>query len=209
MHKILREDEQVRANRFHFAKDKRAFSLGRAYLRLILAQYLQLSPQELVFNYTSKGKPYLQNCPLPLEFNLSHSHNLVVYAVTQKQPIGVDVEYVRDLSQMIALAKRYFTPKESAFISSCDSTQQSLAFFQGWTTKEAFLKATGLGIGGGLSSLEVEVNPHKPAHIYSISDPCFPVQEWFVRRIDIFPDYIVTVARQGPINYQLWKRHFA
>lgn len=200
---LLTEEEKKRANNYKFPKHRDAFITSRGYLRKILSKYLQIPPQIIEFAYTAKGKPYLVNYP-QLQFNLSHSQDLIVYAITYNRPIGIDVEYLRTFPDAVTIAQRFFSPQEAEFISNCTKNTQSLAFFQGWTSKEAILKATGAGIGGGLASVIVELNPNLPPQLLSIDGNVEMAQEWFLTKITAAPEYLVMVATNVKMNYQLF-----
>src|SRR3954471_1862464 len=94
LRRLLAADEQERADRFHFEQDRRHFIAARGMLRLLLGRYLRTAPEQLQFTYNPYGKPDLAAGPdaHPLRFNVSHSHGLALYAVTQGRRIGVDVE---------------------------------------------------------------------------------------------------------------------
>jgi len=146
---LLADDEKVRANRYKFDLHRRCFIIARANLRIILSKYLNLTPQEIEFSYTSKGKPFLATYP-HLEFNLSHSQDLAVCAVTGNSAVGIDLEYEgtispRSIERIQRLSKRFLTREESQIIQDSDSGQTK--FLKIWTSKEAYLKATGYGLG--------------------------------------------------------------
>src|SRR5713226_2904243 len=81
--KLLSRDEIARANEFYFGVDRDNFVVGRAFLRIIIGRYLQVVPSELRFDYGKHGKPSLVRAVTDgrrLEFNLSHSGKLALYA---------------------------------------------------------------------------------------------------------------------------------
>jgi len=146
---LLADDEKVRADRYKFDLHRRRFVIARANLRIILSNYLNLAPQEIEFSYSSKGKPFLANYP-HLEFNLSHSQDLAVCALTENSAVGIDLECEETMSPKLIdrirrLSKRFLTREESQIIQGSDSEQTK--FLQIWTLKEAYLKATGCGLG--------------------------------------------------------------
>src|SRR6266853_3808704 len=93
---VLSPDERARAERFRFDKDRHQFIDSRAALRLLLSQYLNISPKELAFSFSAHGKPALANglSNSGLRFNLSRRDGLALIAVTRERYIGVDVELV-------------------------------------------------------------------------------------------------------------------
>lgn len=129
------------------------------------------------------------NC-LQLQFNLSHSHHLALYAFTHSQGgIGIDLEYLRCLPQALSLAQRFFTKNEAAYLASLPPKRQERMFFRFWTAKEAYLKATGEGLVG-LQNIEIAVsatNTHQFDVVKSqqqeISLYCFTPEENFVAAV--------------------------
>ncbi|HSY48246.1 MAG TPA: 4'-phosphopantetheinyl transferase superfamily protein [Thermoanaerobaculia bacterium] len=141
----LTEAERARADRYHFADDRRRSIVARAAARRLLGRYLDADPRGLVFVEEEYGKPALLH--RRIEFNASHSGDLVALAFANGTPVGIDVERRRRLSDSLALARRYFSAEELAFITAANDTDE--AFFTVWTAKEAIVKANGKGIGSG------------------------------------------------------------
>jgi len=141
--KLLSPDEFTRANRFHFPRHRRRFTLARSLMRLILAHYLDSSPDALTFSYNKQGKPELLN--LPLSFNLSHSGDYAVLAVGKHHPMGIDLEFF-SARPYKGIARTAFSPQENQALNLLPATIQPFAFFQTWSQKEAFIKACGLGL---------------------------------------------------------------
>lgn len=145
---IISEDERKRADRLRFNEGRSKFIQARGALRTILGKYLNLHPNKVVFDYNKSGKPGLQSRinPRNVKFNLSHSSNLAIYAVTNNREVGVDVEYLRDVKRADKIIERFFSPDEREFYRSRPPAMKKLAFFQLWTRKEAYTKAMGTGI---------------------------------------------------------------
>jgi 4'-phosphopantetheinyl transferase len=196
---LLAADEQQRAARFRFEKDRRKFIVARGLLRSILARYLDLPPDEIQFAYSQRGKPELANgyARGKLEFNVSHSHEMALYGIALDRPIGVDLEYVRPIDA-VALSQRFFSPSEAATIASLTGADQHRCFFRGWTQKEAYLKATGDGLGG-LESVEVAIV--EPMGLVKIDGDRQRAAEWCAQEIrvnaDCDTDYIAALVTKG------------
>src|SRR5262245_6632580 len=109
----LSPDEEKRAERFRFAKDRETFSAARSALRLILSRYLQCDPSSIRFSVGPNGKLFLQHpqSDAPLHFNLSHSERYAVVAVTDVGRVGVDLEKIRLDTAETEIAKRYFSER--------------------------------------------------------------------------------------------------
>jgi 4'-phosphopantetheinyl transferase len=148
---LLAPAERARAERFRFSRDRRRFIAARAVLRRILGRCLARPPAEIGFDYGPHGKPCLAALDggraESLAFNLAHSGGLALIAVAWGRRLGVDLEAVRPLADLERIARRYFSPAEAASLLCLPVEQRPQAFFSCWTRKEAYLKATGEGIG--------------------------------------------------------------
>ncbi len=143
---LLSPDELARSQRFRFPQHQCRFAAGRGILRTILGRYLDLPPDRLKFQYSPAGKPSLSPAlGTRLEFNLSHSQDLMLCAVS-RSPVGVDLEQLRPLTDLEPLTQRFFAIEESRQICALPVAARSQAFLQYWTGKEAILKAAGTGL---------------------------------------------------------------
>jgi 4'-phosphopantetheinyl transferase len=205
----LSTDEERRANRFYFERDRKHFIAGRGILRTILGQYLDLDPAQIQFDYSPRGKPSLANTDEILYFNLSHSKGLALYGVSRDFNLGIDIEYMRPMSDLEQLAKRFFSPREYTAIASLPDNQKQRAFFQAWTCKEAYLKGTGDGLAGGLAEVEVSLIPGEAARLLSIAGNSQAALSWSLHQIIPAPDYMAALAVAGKgwglesINYPI------
>ncbi len=170
---LLDKTELARAGRFYFERDQRRFTITRGILRALLARYLNMSPSAVTFGYTGRGKPFLAIAttttpPADLRFNVSHSGGEALFAFAHDREIGVDVEAGERLGDdWPAIARRYFSLREQAELLALPTHQQRAAFLTGWARKEAYLKATGLGIADGLQKIEVTLDPARSAGFLS------------------------------------------
>ncbi|HMJ90086.1 MAG TPA: 4'-phosphopantetheinyl transferase superfamily protein [Candidatus Acidoferrum sp.] len=132
--------------------------LTRGILRQLLACYCHTGPTALQFTYGPHGKPALSDTSLRLHFNASHSSNVVAFAFTRVGEIGVDIELIRHaMPRQHEIAEKHFSPGEFNQLQSLLETERTEAFFRCWTRKEAFLKARGDGVFGGLNTFEVSI----------------------------------------------------
>ena len=160
---LLSEDEQARATRFYFERDRRRFTVGKAAVRLILARYLDTTPARLLFNYGPNGKPGIQE----LEFNFSNSEELGLLGVSRSFDLGVDLEHLRPVADFERIAARFYSENELQILKGLPPEKQQPAFFNAWTRKEAYLKATGKGLSRSLREIEVSLVPGEPARFLS------------------------------------------
>ena len=159
--RLLSADELQRADRLIFPEHRRRFIVARGSLRLILANYLSVAPDHIRFAFGTHGKPQLDTChelPQPLHFNLTHSGELALLAVTGLGAVGIDIEKIRPDCPCAQIAKRYFAAGEIEALDRLAATDQTEAFFRCWTRKEAFIKATGLGLTLPLDQFDVTLS---------------------------------------------------
>lgn len=165
---LLDEAEATRARRFYFERDRRRFAVARGILRTLLARYLNVAPGVLAFGYTERGKPFLTSSESGLRFNVSHSGGQALFAFAQGREIGVDIEAGERLGDdWPGIARRYFSEREQGELFALPEPQRRAAFLTGWARKEAYLKATGLGISDGLQKIEITLGMDRPAAFLS------------------------------------------
>jgi 4'-phosphopantetheinyl transferase len=142
---LLSPEEWVRAGRFHFEHDRRRYVASHALLRTILGRYTGIAPQEIGFGAGPFGKPLLQPNFRDIHFNLSHSGDLMLLAISQTRAVGVDLELMRENIPFESLAAHYFPPSEAWQIRTAPPEQRAGQFYETWTITEARLKAEGTG----------------------------------------------------------------
>ncbi len=194
---LLSEDELNRAKRFRAGSLRSRYIAARGTLRILLARYLRADPGALSLAYQVHGKPEIG---LPwntagLEFNLSHCHELAVYAFTRDSPIGVDVECIRPMPNAEELLQRFFSPQEVAEWRQMRPERQLRGFFQGWTRKEAWLKAEGSGLSFPLDQFCVTLDG--PARILSIRGDDEEAARWWLGSCEPCDGCVAAVAKKG------------
>lgn len=161
---LLSPDELERAARFHFPIHRNRFIAGRSQLRKTLGSYLQVAPSSIDFAYSEFGKPAVRMAqnPAAIAFNVSHSEDLCVLAVSRIQPLGIDIERIRGDFGGEEVAQANFAPAEFRELLSLPADIRPQAFFNCWTRKEAYVKALGAGLQIPLDSFEVSLRPGEP-----------------------------------------------
>jgi 4'-phosphopantetheinyl transferase len=156
--------ERRRAAAFSDPQLAALYRTARSGLRLVLAAYLQADPRWLTFRSTANGKPALAGCAARqrLHFNLSHSGQRIAVAVSRGGIVGVDIERVRSVAKAPLLAARFFGEEERALLAAVDPLTYPCAFFRLWTLKEAFVKASGLGLARRLDSFALDWRGERP-----------------------------------------------
>lgn len=207
LRRILSPDECARADRFHFEADRRRAVTGRAYLRLLLGQILDMPANELQFEYDEFGKPNL----LPgqrraLQFNVSHSGELVLIAVATGRAVGVDVEQIRTDLDPNSIAAQFFSASECEILASLPRPARYRAFFACWTRKEAYLKAKGVGLSLPLNQFDVSFLPDEEPRLLATRPDPAEAQNWRLWALDLASDYAGALAISGSgRKLQCWK----
>ena len=155
----LNDDERARAARFHFAPDRARFVTSRIALRHILGEALGVEPAGVRFALGVHGKPEIvRDCNEgDWRFNLSHSGNISLIAVTQGRPVGIDVEILRRLPRQMIEILPSLSPAERLALRLVAEPARPTAFLRCWTRKEALIKAIGAGLTQDLASFSVSI----------------------------------------------------
>ncbi|MGB3203443.1 MAG: 4'-phosphopantetheinyl transferase superfamily protein [Crinalium sp.] len=200
----LSEDEKARSDRFYFEQHRKRFIIARGLLRTILGRYLNIAPNLVNFSYGSQGKPALAEdlAASSLQFNVSHSEDLALYAVTRDRAVGIDIEYIRPMADAEQLAERFFAAKEAEVLRSLPEHLKQQAFFNCWTRKEAYVKACGDGLSQPLNQFEVSLIPGEPAKLLSIAGSIEAAANWQMQDLKPVDGYAGAIALSGN-NWQI------
>lgn len=209
LEKTLADDERTRAERFYFERDRCRFIVARGVLRTILGQYLNCEPRQLVFQYGAHEKPYLsaESNPRSLQFNLSHSHELVLYALTCNREIGIDLEMVKPLPDAEQIASNFFSKNEVAAMLALPDYLRIEGFFTYWTSKEAYIKAIGDGLSRPLDQFEVRITPGQPDKLLVYTHP-EETDRWTIQRLRLANGYLAALVVEGAdmiLKYGQWE----
>jgi len=190
---LLSVEEQQRCQRFHFAHDRKHYLAAHALLRLCLGHYLACAPESVRLTPGLNGKPELagQSVQTSLHCNLSHTRGMVACAVTGVGPCGIDVEGIRAMADMDGIAQTVYSADEIAYLASQEEAARPLAFFTLWTLKEAYIKATGLGMSAPLQQISID------AEELSVRDASRLAQEpgeWLFDSWQPGPDHALALA---------------
>jgi len=199
LYQILSLDEQARARRFHFRRDHDHFIAARGLLRSILGRYLKREPGGLRFCYSTHGKPRLSEQPDEdiLNFNLSHSHGLALFAITRGRELGVDLEYVQAGLVDEEIAERFFCPGEISTLRALPKNVQPQAFYACWTRKEAYIKAKGEGLSMPLDQFEVSLSPGYPATLLWTNVDQEEASRWELKELSPGSGCVAALCVQG------------
>ncbi len=202
--KTLSTDEVGRAERFRFDRDRTRFVLARGVLRTLLGRYLDAEPATLSFVCNEYGKPALAGewAASGVNFNLSHSHEVVLYAFARGRAVGIDVERVRPELAGEDIAARFFSAPEVEALRGQPADARASAFFSCWTRKEAYIKARGEGLSHPLDGFAVSVDSEARDVALDVFGDAAEGRRWTL--ISLLPEegYAAALAAEGT-NWQL------
>jgi len=195
----LSQDERARAARYRLEDPARRFVVARGVLRELVGMYLDVSPTAIALVADEHGKPALRyRGEHPLEFNVTHSGDLALYAFTLGRRVGVDVERIRPMTNMRALVDRVFSEAERLVFERLGADEQVDAFFSTWTRKEAFVKARGSGIAGQLDKFDVTVRRTEPARLLRVEGDGAGPSQWSLAHLEPAEGFVGAVAVEAP-----------
>ena len=177
--------------------------LGRAPLLAMLAAYLGQPVEHVQLETSAHGRPVLAGTHRDaFAFNWSHSHDQALIAIARGIAPGVDLERLRPHPKAIPIARRYFSPDETAVLEALPDTQRDRAFLELWTAKEAVLKALGRGLAFGLDRLSISGSPELPV-LGRLEG--HEANQWQLHRLTLDHDHVGTLAWHGePRRVQQW-----
>lgn len=199
---LLSDDERLRAERFRIDRDRERFIACRAALREILGGYLGLPPEQVVFSYGPRGKPYVAESEF--RFNLSHSGDDALIAVAQGREVGIDLERRDARLNLEQLTASFLTAGERAFVESPPNGKRMEAFLSCWTRKEAWAKAIGTGIAVNPARFDVSESLNRAKH--ELRDPN-DKSVWTIVELDLPGKSIGALAVQGKGISVSYRKH--
>lgn len=194
---LLTPVEHARAARFVRDEDRCRFQIGRAATRRILGKYLGVPPAQVGIDPDQRGKPQLHATRVPLDrqvhFNITHSGDWILAAFAHGFPVGIDVESIRAAGTTEDLADYLMSDGERRAFNALPQDQRPAAFLQCWTSKEAFLKGTGVGLSAALRSIEVAIDPDQPVQLLAAPSELRP-GDWQLHRLKFAAPYAAILA---------------
>jgi 4'-phosphopantetheinyl transferase len=199
LREILSIDEQQRADRFHFDRDRNRHIIARGLLRLIIARLSNTSPELLKISSTPHGKPHLLH-PVRqprIEFNMSHSGELIYLVVANSRAVGIDVEKVQNDFPVEMIARDVFSKAEFDGLMALDPVLRLDSFFTCWTRKEALSKAKGNGLSALSDRCGRTLFGHLPMPISFVNLEANTAANWTLLDLQIETDYKAAVVFEG------------
>lgn len=208
LQRVLSTDERERARRFYFERDRRRWTIAHGVLRILLARYLNTDTHALQFVTNDYGKPALAP-PLAhtgLQFNLSHSAEMALYAFTYQRQVGIDVEFMRPDIEGELLARSHFSASEYTALQALPPSLQTEAFFQCWSRKESYIKAKGKGLSIPLDQFDVSLAPDEPAALLGSREEAQATTHWSLHALEPGNGYAGALTVEGfAWNLQCWQ----
>jgi 4'-phosphopantetheinyl transferase len=195
---LLSADEIKKAESFVFELDRRRYRIGHAFLKMILASYLALQPEEISFRYNQYGKPMLESSGL--FFNMSKSAGYAMYALTRNRNIGVDIEFIREIAQMDPIVRRLFSKPEYELFCTYPESAKKKSFFDCWTRKEAVVKAIGAGLSFPLHTFDVLTNQGESLRLIRLNSDSEKNRQWAIYDLGQDHEYAAAVAVEWPCS---------
>ncbi len=196
---LLGESEAVRAEELSGSPNSAQFVTTRAALRVILGRLLEVAPREVPIGVGEHGKPLLTQGTFC--FNISHTQGLILIAVREAGPIGIDVETTQRRLPRPSARRRMLAEAEARTLDELPPAEFRRAFFQAWSRKEAYAKGLGLGLGLDFRAIEVGWSG-----IAMIGEP-----PWGVRSLPLREPHVGAVAVPGSnwdvsVSAHSWRR---
>lgn len=197
---LLSPDERERADRFFTDDLRNRYTLAHGWLRRILSSYARDHASALRFDVAPMGKPALVG--RDVEFNLSHSGDIALVAVSVDGAVGVDVERWKEKVEYRRIAERFFSAHERRMLRDleADAIQVAAGFYAAWTRKEAYLKARGDGISRGLHHFDVTLAQGEDARLIADRlDEGAPTR-WAMAELDVGEGYSGAIVAEAPLH---------
>ena len=196
--RLLSSDELARCRRFRRQRDRQLFAASRVLLRQVLSRYAAVAPQDWEFGTDANGRPHVAHpaTEAPLHFNLSHCAGLVACAVSTAHPrLGVDAEGLARAADIdiAAIAARHWSGDERQALLALPAVARQHRFIAGWTLKESYFKARGLGLALPLDQAaflfgDDGIAPHFDARL--ADDPT----RWRFALVEAGPSHLVAIG---------------
>lgn len=195
---LLNAEERQRAARFKFPAPRKQFVISRALLRQAVGRYLNLEARDIRFRTTANGKPEFAG-KSDLRFNLSHAEGVTTLAFTRNRQVGIDVERIKQNTEAMELAARFFSPQEVQWLRSQPASEHIPSFFSCWTAKEAYIKANGQGLSMPLAGFSVLPSPGTSRLQLQVNGDLRESARWSLWRLDLGPGLRAALAIEGEI----------
>jgi 4'-phosphopantetheinyl transferase len=193
---VLDGHELARAGRLVFDRDRRRFIAAHSAMRVILGRQLGVNPRTLRFGVGRHGKPYLLDNPSDARFNLSHSGERAVLAVTIGREVGIDIEQHRPID-IEAISRFSFSQAECDALDQLPPSARLDGFYRCWTRKESFVKARGDGLSFDLGSFDVSLEDERRQLLVACRTKTEDLDLWTIVNVPADTGYSSAVTIEG------------
>lgn len=205
---LLSGEERTKARHLYLEKDRQFWIVSRGLLRTLLGRYTTTDPHSIRLGFNAYGKPALLSpVQMPtLQFNVSHSANLALFAFSLRRPVGVDVEYMRPLLDYNEIATHSFSAREQTLLRQVPQENKLQAFYNCWTRKEAYIKARGVGLSLPLDLFDVSLLPGEPAVLLQSREHPQELRRWSMQELTPWAGYTGALVAEGQgWHLQCWE----
>ena len=193
----LSVEEQIQANNYYTKSLRDQYITSHGILRRILSNYTKQSPVNVEFTYNEYGKPFLKDSNI--QFNMSHSHDMVGFAIALDCRVGIDIELHNDNLDVQELNDLVLTSTESQYLSNFKSQEKLKLFYHLWTKKEALVKATGQGLSYPMNTIEA-IDLSSGQGIFLANETDGLQQEWYCYELQTPRNYSSSIAIDRKID---------
>lgn len=197
---LLSPEERAIAAGFDSPDRRRSYIAAHALLRSILGRMAGVAPNALVFRYGGRGKPELAGPPPHnLQFNMSHSRDVVLVAVAHGRRVGVDIEHIDEPGDVRRIAARFLSPRDRDAIEQLPPDRQREGFLRCWTRKEAYMKARGDGISRPLDDFDVSLSPGaaRAPRLTNVAGDPNEAERWELADVPAPRGFMAAIAVEG------------
>lgn len=188
-------DEQRRASGYRKPLDRRRFLRSRGALRRILSDYTGRPVASLDIRTDERGRPCLA-APASVDFNSSRSGNFALIGAARNCRIGIDIERVQPDFPCRDLSETFFSRNENTSLDALPAQRRADGFFKTWVSKEACVKAWGMGLSLPLDSFDVCADPAAPAALLADRSDGPPL---WLYRLEAPGGYVAVLAADRPL----------
>lgn len=191
------DEERSKAKKYYTSNLSERYIISHGILRYILSYYTTQYPNNIEFIYNKYGKPFLKN--KNIQFNMSHSHEMISYIVALDHKVGVDIELHNNRLNIEELSDLVFTPAECESFITLEDKAKLKFFYDLWTKKESLIKASGQGLSYPINTIEAMTLSSGEKIFLDNKDDKLK-QGWYYFPLEIIPDYSGSIAIEHKIN---------
>jgi 4'-phosphopantetheinyl transferase len=199
--RLLSKEELARAGRFKNSIDRQRYLVRQGILRELLGGYLGCDPDRVEIQCGANGKPFPADRMNPghLQFSDSHSENMAAFAFGLQNRLGIDIEKIRELPEMLEIVEAQFIQRENQAMLNCEEDLRLDLFYRFWTRKEAVLKAQGEGLLRPLNCVDVSSGGEgHPFRVKVLGDRA--VEEFLVEDVQAPVGFAAAIAADGALD---------